>query len=168
MKKSLVLGISFALVYFSSCDFNTSKKLVELSPYIENKTDVFTIESPRSWEVDSVQTVIRPFAAMSQNEQQFVIVATVLHNDRSVEEFADERVAAYEEQYRGFKLIDITSEENTVFLRYETSDEEVGYHQYTIMRIDKHDSHFYGTDCTYESNLEKDTAEYILKSMKFN
>lgn len=171
MKRNALLIMTAILACLSSCDRkqpnpNEGPK-VEENPYLTAETETFAIDFPRSWTVDTLRNIIRPFAACSSNEQQVLIVSTILHDDKSLEEFTDERIAAYTEQYRGFHLLEREVKDSTSFLRYETSDVEAGYHQYTIMRIDKHDTHFYGTDCVYETEAEKDTADYILKSMKF-
>ena len=52
-------------------------------------------------------------------------------------------------------------------IRYYTEDEESPKIE-TIMKILKGKEHFYGADCSYDSEAQKDTVEHIINSFSLN
>ncbi len=160
MKKIILFLTSLSLLALSSCF--TQK---EESPYAKYESDVFSIEYPKGWEMEVNSYPFRPFSAAS--DKQIVVVATRLIGDTPLDSFVAERINFFQENYWGFRLISQKVEGDNAIIHYANEDDATGDHLGTIMRIAMHDTHFYGIDCSYETDAEKDTVEHLINSFSF-
>ena len=156
MKKIILAFAAILMVIMSSCD---GGKTVSYTKY---ETDVFTIEYPETWEVETDVYAVRPFSCAS--DRLIVAVGTRVV-DQSLDSFVEERIHSYEEQQWGFKLIskEVNGDEAKICYQNVSDEETLG----TTMRIIRHGDYFYGVDGTYETSAEKDTIEHIVNSLTF-
>lgn len=162
MKKSIQLLSMIALLFLSSCNL----KLKEESPvYMTFENDSFSVQYPKGWETAINEYPVRPFSAASGN--QIAIISTRLIDDISIDSFVSSRIQDFEEHQWGFHLLEKSVGANEAFLHYENRDD--ANHEFigTYMRIIAYKSKFYGIDCIYGNDAEKDTAENIVRSLTF-
>ena len=68
-------------------------------------------------------------------------------------------------QLVGFNLVSKEVNGDEAIIRYYTIDEDSPKIE-TVMKILKGKEHFYGADCSYDNEAQKDTVEHIISSFK--
>lgn len=135
------------------------------SAYEKYSNDEFTIEYPRKWEKEIDMFPVMPFVTFS--EYQTAMVSTKVMDSVTVEEFAKMRIKAFSEEQIGFKLINLSMENDYALIRYSNEDEDdPSYHLETLMKIGKKGDKLFGVTCTYENNAQRDTVEHIINSFQ--
>lgn len=162
MKKEFILALSFfALLFYSCGDKKVSYE--EKKAYSTHKDAEFTIDYPTHWMSEINMHRVAPFVAYSDN--QTVRVATRLIEEVSLDSFVNERIENFEIIYSGFNLISKEVKGDEAIIRYYTVDENAPKIE-TTMKILKGKEHFYGADCSYDNEAQKDTVEHIISSFK--
>ena len=162
-KKSSILISAFVIMLLASCGCGKKQKTADAYTTFEN--DVLMLEYPKTWETEIAPYPFRPFAAASVGGSQFVAIGTRLIDGVSIDSFAADRIRNFEENQWGFKLISKEINNDEAKIRYVNEDET--RHIGTYMRIIRHGELFYGIDCSYETEAEKDTVERIVNSLRF-
>lgn len=160
MKKGFIWALSFFALLFYSCG---DKK----APYnySTHKGIEFSINYPTNWTSEIEKYPVAPFVAYSND--QTIRVATRLIGETSLDSFVNERIENFEILYDGFNLISKEVNENEAVIHYYTASEGSPKIE-TMMKIIKGKEHFYGADCSFENEAQKDTVEQIINSFKLN
>ncbi len=157
--KKIFFALVAALMLFamSSCDDSRQ------ASYTKYETDIFSIEYPKHWEIETGVYSVRPFSCAS--DHLIVAIGTRLVNSTPLDSFVEERIRSYEEQQWGFSLVskEVNGDEARICYKNVSDEMVLG----TTMRIIRHGDYFYGVDGTYETEAERDTIEHIVNSLTF-
>lgn len=164
MKKTILAATAILMLLFAACD-----KKEQVSGYSKHESEVFSLEYPTSWDTVLYIRPFQPFMASSPSEEQVLVMATRLINGMSLDSFVEERVNAFQniEEWR-FELVEKNVKDGKATIHYTMHNENTSEKFGTIMNIYTNGDLFYGIDCMYENDTQKDTVEHILNSVKFN
>lgn len=160
MKKLFILALSVVALLFYSC----GDKKVPYN-YTTHHGKEFSIDYPSNWTSEVNVHPVAPFVAYS--DYQTIRVGTRLIGGISLDSFVNERIENFEILLVGFNLVNKEVNGDEAIIRYYTEDEESPKIE-TIMKIIKGKEHFYGADCSYDSEAQKDTVEHIINSFTLN
>ncbi len=158
MKKSFLFLTVIVMVFVSSCE-----KTSQEGAYIKYESDTLSIEYPKSWETELYSYSFRPFVAASND--QIITTGVRKKQDVTLDSFVVERINSFESTQWGFRLLEKEVKDGRAVIKYvNEADGQVKLG--TIMHIYDYGDSFYGIDCIYETDQQKDTAEYIMNSIK--
>lgn len=158
MKKTFIFTLGILALLFYSC----GDKKVPYN-YSTHNGKEFSIDYPTNWTSEIEAFPVAPFVAYS--DYQTIRVGTRLIGDVSLDSFVTERIENFEVQLVGFNLVSKEVNGDEAIIRYYTIDEDSPKIE-TVMKILKGKEHFYGADCSYDNEAQKDTVEHIISSFK--
>ena len=169
MKKIIYAVAVSALLIMASCGKKSNDAYTTYKGEYQGLK--FTVEYPKTWNLEHNPN--KPFCLFEavsitpyseDSLYQCVEMSTRVQQGMTLDSFVNERIDFFS-QFEGFKLLEKEVNENESCFRYEIADEKSSMG--TLMRIIARDDRFYGIDCSYMNNSQKDTVDYMIKSLKF-
>jgi hypothetical protein len=164
MRKTILAATAILMFFLAACD-----KKEQNSGYSKHESEVFSLEYPTSWDTVLYIRPFQPFMASSPSEEQVLVMATRLINGVSLDSFVTDRINAFQnvEDWQ-FELVEKKIEGNKASIHYTLQNEYTSEKFGQLMNIYVHGEHFYGIDCRYENDAQKDTVQHIMNSVIFN